>query len=228
MAIVLAMSVIVAVFQGSSSQDYLTCFGDLKVCGFGVGVINTTLIIVQSLFPIVLSYRHELEAKRAKALENVASNSKPSVLPLKLLQEQLEAIIADQRLRTILLEFLESEFAVENLFFIEVCDHFKASCSQSSREELLKQLDMIRSTFVVDSSSHVVNLSHRTRASVLERIGRLFRADDETTTVDPELLDTAREEVFNLLLTDNFKRFRIKHRLSNIAPPRPTGIVETL
>jgi hypothetical protein len=150
---------------------------------FGL-VIIPVLFCLQTIRPIMLSVLHEKEEKEfqeKEPFENAPSGSAP-VRKSTAAQRMavLKGLIEDQEARNHLLKFLELEFSVENLFFVEHCILFKNKCTQyagsprsSQVVELVKLIHLIGDTFICESSVSSVNVSSRTRQGMIEALRKV-------------------------------------------------------
>jgi hypothetical protein len=127
--------------------------------------------LIQCIYPLWLSYRHQALHMSFIAPKTVSGESTVGGGTVKvpdLSTAELEFLISDSEGRDILLKFLEAEYAVENLFFIETCDKFQRdlnkyltapSFDEKHFNECVEYLRKIKDTFVVVSAVNCVNIS---------------------------------------------------------------------
>jgi hypothetical protein len=178
--------------------------------------------MLKAFFPLYLSFQYQIKQQKAKpdSSTNVTQDEhKIRLADLK--TSDLEKLLSDPQGRNLLLSFLETEFAVENLFFVESCDKFKkdlalliATSDFSDRkrlEETLNYISKIKTTFILSTAVSSVNLSYRSREKVLSTIDEILESSENLVKLllKPELFDNAREEIFQLLLKDSCSRFRL-------------------
>jgi hypothetical protein len=162
------------------------------------------MILVQFSYPLYLSWKHEKheakeghrQLKSPTRLQSTASRE--STIRLSLFIE-LTWFLKHKEARSLFLQFLESEFSVENLLFYE---------STSKALDSLEKVKTVIDTFVSFSSPSAVNLSGRVREKILKTVENLERNGDDNK-IPEDLFADAREEVFSLLAKDAFHRFRM-------------------
>jgi hypothetical protein len=115
--------------------------------------------------------------------------------------DMLQIIISNTETRNHFLQFLESEFAVENLFFHEECLDFKRRVMGKLPEvDIVKLAADICDKYVSSSALHCVNLSFKTRQALLD--------DLKCVRIGSDTFEKARLEIFNLMARDSFLRFK--------------------
>eukprot|EP00475_Leptophrys_vorax_P009118 TRINITY_DN15995_c0_g1_i3.p1 TRINITY_DN15995_c0_g1~~TRINITY_DN15995_c0_g1_i3.p1 ORF type:complete len:444 (-),score=89.66 TRINITY_DN15995_c0_g1_i3:69-1400(-) len=124
--------------------------------------------------------------------------------PLKAISnhEQLMTLIASTEGRKLFLSFLELEFSVENLYFVEACDALRQLDMGS--ENFLKHIELIQTTFVDPSAVSSVNLAYNSRARLLNEMNQVKHSG----AFDFSVLEEARREIFELMVKDTFTRFK--------------------
>jgi hypothetical protein len=149
-------------------------------------VFIPSLFYIQAIRPILLSIEHQRENKMHEA-EAKQGESKKEVVSLKpehsTAAERVNEILAllnDPEGRNLFLGFLESEFSIENLFFVEHCVLFKSKCSQyipTPSQALLKELidliHLVKTTFIADTALSSVNVSSKNRKDIMEAVGKV-------------------------------------------------------
>jgi hypothetical protein len=172
-----------------------------------VVVIIPVFVFAQCVYHVWLSFRqHERHTKKKfKADKDKLMGTQKQLLmksTSSLNYELLKLTIANPAARKLFLEFLEAELAVENLFFYEECDVYKRMVKEgASQQELLKLVNSIRGTYILNSAPHCVNISFETRKDVLENLA--------SNNLNEELFDKAQSQVFRLMARDTFLRFQI-------------------
>eukprot|EP00475_Leptophrys_vorax_P019986 TRINITY_DN27394_c0_g4_i1.p1 TRINITY_DN27394_c0_g4~~TRINITY_DN27394_c0_g4_i1.p1 ORF type:complete len:237 (+),score=54.77 TRINITY_DN27394_c0_g4_i1:96-713(+) len=94
---------------------------------------------------------------------------------MKELQIELLFVLEHFETRKLFLAFLESEFAVENVFFVEACDEFSGLCVRfhstptiALQREIMLLKESIYDTFIKENSPSCVNVSSQTRQNLLD------------------------------------------------------------
>jgi hypothetical protein len=196
--------------------------------------------IIQCIFPLWLSFRNDaLQKKNPNPNTSSEAAVQGEVKLSSLNSAQLEHIIIDSEGRELLLKFLESEFAVENLFFVEACDKFKKDLSSLLASDSVQEkkygdsveyIKKIKETFVSASAASSVNLSYRSREHLLATIDALLsNAGDEVqikSSLKLDMFDKAREEIFRLLLKDSCSRFRLTQEFQQYARSKLEGRIQ--
>jgi hypothetical protein len=195
-------------------HDYRTMVVNSRAYGFITGgfVIPTTHC-VQLAFPVYLSLRNEriLRKQKEDNLSSTQANSRPKkVFTYQVLSDSLDNLLLTTEGRCILIEFLQSEFSVENLFFIESCAAFQKMChsqGQVQSDQLLNQVKRILDNFISEKAISPVNLSHKVKAPLSAALSSFLGGTVQA--IDPTLFDEAVKEVRKMLVMDSFQRFRV-------------------
>eukprot|EP00475_Leptophrys_vorax_P009120 TRINITY_DN15995_c0_g1_i5.p1 TRINITY_DN15995_c0_g1~~TRINITY_DN15995_c0_g1_i5.p1 ORF type:complete len:376 (-),score=81.00 TRINITY_DN15995_c0_g1_i5:69-1145(-) len=116
--------------------------------------------------------------------------------------QQLRTLIASPEDRKLFLSFLELEFSVENLYFVEACDALRQLDMGS--ENFLKHIELIQTTFVDSTAVSSVNLSYNARLRLLNEMTQVKHSG----VFDFSVLEEARSEIFSLMVKDTFTRFK--------------------
>lgn len=137
-------------------------------------------------------------------------------------KHKLEKILLDPTLRLLFRENLRETFCEEGLAFYQTADEFirdaKAmleskqpdKSSGSDANELLSQSYVIFNTYLAPGSPLEVNINHRLRASLSQR---MTKAQSQNSTVSDTLkevtalLENAQSAVFKLMATDSVPKF---------------------
>eukprot|EP00475_Leptophrys_vorax_P021461 TRINITY_DN29188_c0_g1_i3.p1 TRINITY_DN29188_c0_g1~~TRINITY_DN29188_c0_g1_i3.p1 ORF type:complete len:411 (-),score=66.29 TRINITY_DN29188_c0_g1_i3:1501-2733(-) len=167
-----------------------------------LGIFYVIFICVQSVYPVMLSFQHEYETRH----HGVALGKRDHVKDLK-------RCIADRKVRDMFLKFLESELSVENLTFYEAVEELGKLVVEDGENirKIVDKVEYIMKTFIRNSATSPVNLSYPTRNELLNEVkGDLF-----VVCARPNvhlLFLRAQTEVLNLMASDPFFRFRVKHQ----------------
>jgi hypothetical protein len=161
--------------------------------------------MIQCWYPVVLSFLHQMKQSRMKQSKTSDNSLRDKLLTpastVASLNHELERVISSTHAREQFLNFLKSEFAVENLFFFEECANFKRQAEGNTlAEELTRTAIEIRDNYVCTSAPYSVNISFTTRKAVLE--------DLATGKINANTFENAQTEIFNLMVRDSFVRFK--------------------
>ena len=105
-------------------------------------------------------------------------------------------VLVQPKLTNYFEKYLIQAFAVENLYFYLVCQQIKKCRRKHKRRRLLQLLEH---SYLLPYSEFEVNIMGSTRTELLKAL--------YTQPFDPSCLDTALEEVLDLMETDQFPRF---------------------
>jgi hypothetical protein len=196
---------------GLVDQDtYQKFFQDAYAYQFLIGSFIVPLLIgIQIVFPLYLSLEYEKRVNNRASIVTPNKNlSEKLMIAMDDLKSMLNEVLQDPEGRNLLRDFLESEFSVENLLFIEDCRSFKKAClSLNSERKSLTELALeIRDKFVLESAPNCVNLSHKIRKPLLNNLSKI--SSEIADPIDPELFEEACDEVEQMLIRDSFQRFR--------------------
>eukprot|EP00475_Leptophrys_vorax_P036891 TRINITY_DN6297_c0_g2_i1.p1 TRINITY_DN6297_c0_g2~~TRINITY_DN6297_c0_g2_i1.p1 ORF type:complete len:192 (+),score=45.56 TRINITY_DN6297_c0_g2_i1:3-578(+) len=174
------------------------------------------IIIIQTTLPIFYSFtnaHNKVSSTQGRHLSEMSSTVRQTNnSSTQSRQEELLLVIADKKLRELFLHFLESEFSVENLLFIEACTAFE-NASGSSHTAAKELAISIRGNFLELNSPSCVNLSSSVRADLDLKFTIL------STNCDARLFQEAKEEVLKMLAVDSFSRFRQTKDFQIISEP---------
>eukprot|EP00475_Leptophrys_vorax_P038851 TRINITY_DN6936_c0_g1_i1.p1 TRINITY_DN6936_c0_g1~~TRINITY_DN6936_c0_g1_i1.p1 ORF type:complete len:382 (+),score=91.09 TRINITY_DN6936_c0_g1_i1:108-1148(+) len=266
MALTVPIGFFIAVLGiGLDRQVYQQVLIETRVWPFVDGAILIPLVIfVQATFPLYLSYkqeRRELQQIRAKdMLEatqtfNLMNPNKPentADLKQRLTKDlkekrarrhriannvlEFHRLITKEDGRALFLQFLEREFAVENLLFYEICVLYREKCASGisdAVEEAAHDALSIYETFIDPSSPSAVNISGEQRQLIMNvfrkssrrntRRTRIFSEkgksgrpstgasahESERSKPSPDLFEKAKFEIMEVLTSDSFRRFKL-------------------
>jgi hypothetical protein len=221
-AICIPLSIVVGVVAALPSQEsWRFLFIETKLFNFLIGLVSVpALIYIQLLYPIYLSFKHDrdkpsyrlkVQKKNAGSLENsLSSASATKALKCKSIGELGEELIETLETggRQALLDFLETEFATENLLFYEDCQRFAELCKQegSLSPKVKEEAEKIMRVYISTSSLSAVNISHKIRSNLMEVRNELNNQD--LRHLKPDLFEDAKVEIFLLLVRDSYQRFK--------------------
>jgi hypothetical protein len=175
---------------------------------FSGAVLVEAMIIIQAMYPIILSLNYETAKQERK--NNLIQRS--MVHSTKALQEELQSFLDDESLRSVLLKFLETELSVEYHSFLIALKELAASCQKEDKknEDLLEQVRYIRDHFIMESGVSPIILAMRTRRDILCVVNEqsLSTAKSDINWQEfPAIFEKAKDEVTLMLVRDSFKRF---------------------
>eukprot|EP00475_Leptophrys_vorax_P021116 TRINITY_DN28866_c0_g2_i1.p1 TRINITY_DN28866_c0_g2~~TRINITY_DN28866_c0_g2_i1.p1 ORF type:complete len:540 (-),score=98.13 TRINITY_DN28866_c0_g2_i1:8-1555(-) len=230
--IIILVAMLLSLIDGNAFET-LSIQSRLWQFTFGSLVIPIVFMI-QLVFPIVLSIRHakaqqdfRQRLNRMEEPSTTAHMDEDTCTSALDIHETftgeerlriLESVIENEQGRHLLMNFLEAEFAVENLFFIESCHQFEKECaliSQKSGDKMVQkvfdQVKMIKETFLDESAPNAVNLPDRIRRPLLKTLGQILSPQQKLSSlvIDPKLFEDAVREIKLLLVRESFSRFRM-------------------
>eukprot|EP00475_Leptophrys_vorax_P031496 TRINITY_DN47709_c0_g2_i1.p1 TRINITY_DN47709_c0_g2~~TRINITY_DN47709_c0_g2_i1.p1 ORF type:complete len:210 (+),score=44.90 TRINITY_DN47709_c0_g2_i1:56-631(+) len=154
---------------------------------------------------------------KAVECEPISERNKPLLKKNLSTRECFMDLLQDEHGRKLFLEFLESEYSSENLYFLEECELFRSKIEDSASasavddgDRIILQAKHIRDHFIVPNSPYCVNISHRTRLETLTRLGEMKSTATTTTRrqLPPsDVFEEATNEIVKLMLRDSFPRF---------------------
>jgi hypothetical protein len=196
------------------------CFGytvykalvvDSRAYGFIVGgfVIPVTQC-AQFAFPVLLSFQNERKLRAGNQTNQSCSDEAKAkrFFTFQELSDSLDHLLNDPKGREVLISFLQSEFSVENLFFIESCIQFQKLFNSVNQDKtkLLNQVKMIYDMFLSEKAISPVNISHKVKTPLLSTCSSIINRSQE---IESNLFEEAVKEVRKMLVMDSFQRFRI-------------------
>jgi hypothetical protein len=205
------------------------------ICVVGMFIIPS-LMTIQLVFPLYLSKKHLKSLALEKGRSNDSGNEDKISSP-KSPKEELLLLLSSNVGRNLFMEYLESEFSVENLFFVEAAEEFKTKDIYKGFEQSTSAALRIRDLFISTSSTHCVNISYNTRLTIMKKLQgvevliqqRMMRKRSLDTVnsngssvplVDSQrlqsldldlvadLFEVAREEIITMMSKDTFIRFK--------------------
>eukprot|EP00475_Leptophrys_vorax_P039687 TRINITY_DN7205_c0_g1_i2.p1 TRINITY_DN7205_c0_g1~~TRINITY_DN7205_c0_g1_i2.p1 ORF type:complete len:497 (-),score=108.19 TRINITY_DN7205_c0_g1_i2:352-1803(-) len=183
-----------------------------------VSFMLVPLFFIQTALPVCYCFYHMKKSKGAmrvkiknqqrthERLEMVLKMTKTPTLSSTI--DQLMTIIHDSRGRDAMLRFLESEFAVENLLFIEACESFEKKCASEERVSM-DQVYFIVDNFIHNNAPSCVNISYQMRDKILNQVQEAGKAGDPAREIDVDIFAEAKREVIHVLATEAFRRFQV-------------------
>eukprot|EP00475_Leptophrys_vorax_P008780 TRINITY_DN15727_c0_g1_i1.p1 TRINITY_DN15727_c0_g1~~TRINITY_DN15727_c0_g1_i1.p1 ORF type:complete len:278 (+),score=79.43 TRINITY_DN15727_c0_g1_i1:3-836(+) len=183
-----------------------------------------TVVMIQTLYPLVLSWRNE-KRKRLQKRRN------KKTLPMKqsgsrhMLREsmsnsflntstdgiRLEEILKNRQGREYFYKFISKEFSLENLLFFEDCLKYEELCEMKENPEKIAQFaHQIYDKFILESSPYCVNICSERRHMLVGqfRSVKLRKEKKKSVHYDSKLFEAAQAEVFQLMVSDTFSRFK--------------------
>jgi hypothetical protein len=168
---------IIAIMVFANSEHFALYFTLMSIAG-------EALFLVQTMFPVIL-YRLKSQSifkRLTSALSAMASTSAVSkVQTLQLAIDSMMGIIHSPNRRDAFKKFLEKEFAVENLLFIEAWEQDK------SNRELI---EAIMDNLIVATAPSCVNLPCQTRDQLVYKFDEMMKNED----FSPRTIQAREEE----------------------------------
>jgi hypothetical protein len=146
-----------------------------------------------------LNNNPELEKSLSKSVTSPTSKK----LALNSRQEMEEVLENPEQLEAFR-QFLQKEFCVEGLLFVEHIYFFKKRFDESSPADRTAMAFAIYSMFLGENSPLNVNISGGQRAGLKQ----LFTRATATQNISPDVFEKAYLEVINLLSIDTLQRFK--------------------
>ncbi|EWZ81441.1 regulator of G protein signaling domain-containing protein [Fusarium oxysporum f. sp. albedinis] len=137
-------------------------------------------------------------------------------------RHKLEKILLDPTLRLLFRENLRETYCEESLAFYEQADEIirdskamletmlKDKKGDDAANELLSQAHVVFNTFLAPGSPREVNVNHKIRSSLAQRMTKAQALDatvSDTLKEVTSLLETAQDAVFKLMATDSVPKF---------------------
>jgi hypothetical protein len=194
----------------SHGTTFKTIVVDSLAFNFIVGGFAVpSLHLVQLAFPVYLCFRNErkLKLQRETNMAKYSESTPSRAITPQELSDSLDVLLTDSEGKSLLISFLQSEFSVENLFFLEACAEYCKVCGTQDTEKLQNHVVMIRDMFILEKSVNPVNISHKVRIPLVSGMESFLNGDH--SVADPHLFDEAVKEVRKMLVMDSFQRFRI-------------------
>jgi hypothetical protein len=209
--ILLAILSIMAILSTCMAHypTFQTLAVDLFIYNFVVwGLVIPALHCVQLAFPVYLSMKNERRVKARNETNASKSSGSPNArnITFQELSDCLEMLLNNPEGRSLLIEFLQSEFSVENLFFIEACAEFQRLCGQGNHEKLVNHVKLMNDVFISEKAVNSVNISHKVKGPLIIAVESILCGPQ--SVINPHLFEDAVKEVRTMLVTDSFHRFR--------------------
>eukprot|EP00475_Leptophrys_vorax_P039726 TRINITY_DN7222_c0_g2_i1.p1 TRINITY_DN7222_c0_g2~~TRINITY_DN7222_c0_g2_i1.p1 ORF type:complete len:451 (-),score=80.16 TRINITY_DN7222_c0_g2_i1:17-1369(-) len=182
--------------------------GYTKVWFIGIGFVILPLIIcLQTTLPVYYSFQKPERSGDLKKQQHSSGKppekDRPAVQSPQMRMQELLHVIGNKELRDLFLQFLESEFSVENLLFIEACSTLEYGLNSNKSLEFAKQGALeIYDKFIHVNSPSCINIPHQCRADLDVKFADLDHH------CDVELFQDAKESVLKMLAFDSFSRFK--------------------
>eukprot|EP00475_Leptophrys_vorax_P022088 TRINITY_DN3003_c0_g1_i1.p1 TRINITY_DN3003_c0_g1~~TRINITY_DN3003_c0_g1_i1.p1 ORF type:complete len:456 (-),score=108.02 TRINITY_DN3003_c0_g1_i1:63-1430(-) len=135
----------------------------------------------------------------SKQLSHETSTS--NVLSHDIVEKRNDEALVERYMRHLQV-FLERQFAMENLRFLEAVKLYKEKFDRSTDDENLEAAKSVFQEFCKSDSPSAVNISANNRADLAQKFTAV-----ENPTVFVGIFDNACAEVFMVLATDSLRRF---------------------
>jgi hypothetical protein len=211
---------------------FIIMIGNSTFSNFVIGALYVpSFFFIQGVFPIILSIDQQRREtfflrkpfhmpkmaiylpKPSKSDESEMKLLPPDAsLQTKTAYDELDLVLGDPDARKLLLNFLEKEFAVENLLFLEACREFTES--KDSQMDRLKKAKGIYQKYISSSAADQVNVSFKIKTELSTALKKLpviseIELTEFKETLDEDFFTKAREQIFTMLVNDSFSRFRM-------------------
>jgi hypothetical protein len=167
-------------------------------------VVIPFIVFVQTTLPVIHAIVHERTMKRSPNSSILNSGHTAQKRSLQTLEEELNSIRRSLQGRNMFIQFLEAEFSVENLLFVEACEKFE-HVTQSSPEQGKALSVLIQETYILTTSPSSVNIPHSIRQATITKLQTL----EGDVSLAPELFQAAKDCVQKMIIYDSFSRFRL-------------------
>jgi hypothetical protein len=139
------------------------------------------------------------------------SSSKKVATTQQELADELLYLIKTPESRQQFLEFLELEFSVENLLFIEACQAYERLAEHNleaggSAIQVVQQAKLIQESYLNPNSASAMNISFSQRKAALVKVDQFISSQD--CPVDAHLFDEAKKSILFLMVSDSYGRFK--------------------
>lgn len=148
------------------------------------------------LYPILKSY--EIEKQKSTSYSNSDSDGSDHA-------ETFQKLLDGPESREEFRQHLKLEFAIENLLFWETVESYRSDYHASSATDNKVLATEIRKRFVNDGAPLQINVDFRTHKQLISDL-------EGSDTPSIEVFDCAQRKIFDLMVTDSYKRFRQKLR----------------
>jgi hypothetical protein len=214
-----------------------------KLYGFFLGLIlMPASFTVRGYYYIWLSYQNEKKSQKKKknriAVHSAANSVDSEGNGLSSFQDgerAFQEVLMDLGGKMLLQNFMQNEFSVENLMFIEACSTYEACFQPPGNGASAAKLGVSRvDNFIRDSGAFSVNIAYNMRMDILNQVGAqkaprksnavevgpklsvnqrnsqiAISLEGKESLFHPELFDEAKKEIKHLILKDTFTRFKI-------------------
>jgi hypothetical protein len=176
---------------------FLVYLGEDQLRSLIMPIFYQLYIIVLTGYPVYLSYRYIPTRK----------TDQPNFPQEASAKAEFQRCLEDFDRRLQFLKFLEDEFAVENLLFYEACTELEANlASNKTDSQIVDEFCSLKLLYLNLNSPSCVNLSHRTRQKLIA----VYEEGQGLNRVNIlQCVHIAKEEIFQLMKTDSFSRFRV-------------------
>eukprot|EP00475_Leptophrys_vorax_P040520 TRINITY_DN75211_c0_g2_i1.p1 TRINITY_DN75211_c0_g2~~TRINITY_DN75211_c0_g2_i1.p1 ORF type:complete len:470 (-),score=81.82 TRINITY_DN75211_c0_g2_i1:30-1439(-) len=225
--LVLAVGITVSKVCTSVPVLYKVIFLQTRIWSFLVGWILMPLVYcASSVYPIYLSFKHQRKKKQFEASQRMNGLPSYQVSTSNVFGVGVKDVIhclENPQSRSAFAKFLESEFSVENLFFIEAVKRFKANCISSNgddetKRKIFEEARKIQEVFINPSATYCINISFPVRSETL----KLCEQAVASQTIEPVMFDKAHDEVLRMMTRDSFVRFAMSKQYGAIINNRET------
>ncbi|KAH9404533.1 termination of G-protein coupled receptor signaling pathway [Tyrophagus putrescentiae] len=128
---------------------------------------------------------------------------------------ELEDVLRDEQGLSCFKEFLKTEFSHENLEFWLRCNEFK---KMDNKKEMKKCCQEIYNKYIHLKGTHSVNIDHQARKMI----------EDSLKKPHQNMFDMAMHQIFQLMQSDSFTRFRTSPSFMKIAKCKPLPVNFTM
>jgi hypothetical protein len=201
-----------------------------------IGAVTApSLVAIQSLYPLYLSFHHEIKERASIKKREFMKRILDSSIQVKILLtedsfhgksvsehepvDEIEHALRHRSERKEFFKFLESEFVVENVLFYEATRDFRRKYHLKTKEEITasaeawKDARYICDIFVMPSAIGAVDISENARKNII-RVIRGSRTSifqqpkpEENIPLTAEVFEEARKEILHVILTDTYPRY---------------------
>jgi hypothetical protein len=183
-------------------------------------------IFVQTSLPVFYVMRSRRARKLTEANSETSGNQSTVIstkASFKNLKEELLEVRRNPETRKLFLLFLQSEFNVENLLYIEACESFEHLLAQEQNDKAQQLALLIRDNFVSVNAPSSVNLPSTVRFELLAKL-----ASPETVSLTT--FQAAMIAITDITASDPFLRFKnafeIEMRLTQLLARPSIGASE--
>eukprot|EP00808_Paulinella_micropora_P006769 g9747.t1 len=147
-------------------------------------------------FPVVLSEINRRKLQKAEAKKEVK-------------KLELQDVLAYEDTYEVFFHFLSKEFSSENALFYRAMDDFKSMQEDFSDGEFVDRAMFLWKEYIQPDSPSQVNISSRQCGQVKQVMSKLTGGEQQLNREEVwQALEAANDEVFKLMQTDSWVRFR--------------------